>query len=116
MARTAVTVNSLTRDVSNTVTKQAFDIANDHSIDVTAVQDEDLAVFIEVTNTVAGTFTVKKGVGARAIIGDLAITTGAATLRCLDLETARFKDNEGKILIDITSTGVTGNIYVIKKK
>ena len=117
MARSAVTICEMTRDASNVVTKDAIDIANDHEIDISTVQDEDLVVFIETLDTKAAVFTVKAGVGPRSIIGALTITTGAAGLKALDLESARFKDADGKILIDIASTaGATGNIYAVKKK
>lgn len=117
MARSAVTICEMTRNASNAVTKDAFDIANEHEIDISSVQDEDITVFIETLDTKAATFDIKAGVGPLSILGDLQIVTGAAGLKALDLESARFKDADGKILINITSTaGATGNIYAVKKK
>ena len=117
MARSAVTIASPSRNSSaTTITKDAFDIANGHSIDISSVQDEDLTIFIETSDTTAATFTVNAGNGILSNQGDLTATTGAAQTIALDLESARFKDADGLITIDINSTGgATGNIYAVKK-
>ena len=112
MARSAVTIQKLTAfNAEATVTKDAIDATNDHSIDVSAVQDNKLLVFIETTNTVAATFAIKAGDFSAKDVGDVSITTGSALTQVIALESARFKDTDGLILIDVTSTGVTGNIY-----
>ena len=117
MARSAVTIASLNRNASNAVTKDAFDITDGHSIDISAVQDEDLVLLIETLDTKAATFEIKAGTGILSSQGDLSISTAAAGLIALDLESARFKGATGLILIDITSTAAaTGNILAIKKK
>lgn len=114
MARSAITVLSLADfNSEGTVTKDAIDATNDHSIDVSAVKDQTLTVYIETTNTVAATFAIKAGDYSAASQGDLSITTGSAILQGVKLETARFKDNDGLILIDVTSTGVTGNLFAV---
>ncbi len=114
MARSAVTVISAVRNAGTAITKDAFDIANDHSIDVSEVNCQTLAVFIETLDTKAATFAVKAGDGQAKGIGDLSITTGAAGLQVLTLDAARFKGDDGLILIDITSAaGATGNIYAV---
>jgi hypothetical protein len=116
MARSAVTIAQAVINTGVAITKDAIDIANDHEIDIKSFKDSKLALFIETLDTKAAVFTVKKGTGPQSILGDLTITTGAAGLRVLDVESARFKDADGKILIDIVSTaGATGNIYAIAK-
>jgi len=116
MARSAVTIASCTLNASTAITKDAIDIANDHEIDISSVKDEKLAIFIETLDTKAATFTIKAGTGPQSSLGDLTVTTGAAGLKVLDLESARFKDADGLILIDVVSTaGATGNIYAIAK-
>jgi len=116
MARSEVIVSDMDRNADNAVTKDAYDIANGHYIDINDVQDEDLTIFIEASDTKAATIVVKSGDQYASIAGDLEITTGAAGLHCLELESARFKDNDGYILIDITSAaGAAGNIFATKK-
>jgi hypothetical protein len=116
MARSAVTIAQATLNSAVAITKDAFDIANDHEIDIKSFKDSKLALFIETLDTKAATFTVKAGNGPQSSLGDLTITTGAAGLRVIDIESARFKGSDGLVLIDIVSTaGATGNIYAIAK-
>jgi hypothetical protein len=116
MARSAVTIAQAVLNTGVAITKDAFDIANDHSIDINDYKDSKLAIFIETLDTEPATFTVKAGTGPQSSLGDLTIATNAAGLRVLDVESARFKDDDGLILIDIVSTdGATGNIYAIAK-
>ena len=113
MARSAVTITELTQNADNTLTADAFDSSNNHSIDVSDVSCVDLKVIIETLDTVAAQFDIKAGDGQAADQGDLTISTVAAGKHTLSLDSARFKDNDGLILIDITSTGATGNIYAL---
>jgi hypothetical protein len=116
MARSAVTVATMAAyQTTASITKDAYDIANDHEIDVSSIEDNKLVLFIEASDTKAATIEVKAGDYADASIGDLTITTAATGTTCVSLETARFKDSDGKILIDITSAaGATGNIYAVE--
>lgn len=117
MARSAVTVAKLTTNGYNSqvaITKDAIDATNDHSIDLSGVKDGNLAIFIETTNTVAATFTLKAGAFDSASIGDKTITTGSAALNVIQIESGRFKDADELLLIDVVSTGVTGNIYAVE--
>ena len=116
MARSAVTVVSSVRNASTAITKDAFDIANDHEIDCSIVSDNYLNVFIETLDTKAAVFTVVAGAGQAKGQGNLTVTTGAAGVKVLTLDTARFKGSDGLVLINITSTaGATGNIYAVTK-
>ena len=116
MARSAVTISTCTLNASNTVTQDAVDIASNHVIDVGDYKGEKLLVLIETTNTKSGLFAFKAGVGPQSVLGDLEVTKAAEGLFAFDLETARFKDADGYILIDVTSTAtVTGKISCIAK-
>ena len=115
MARSAVTVASAVLNASTAITKDAFDIANGHSIDVSDVNTTKLTVYIETLDTKAADFSVKAGDGQAAGIGDLEVSTGAAGLKVITLDSARFKDSDGLILIDIVSSaGATGNIWAVE--
>jgi hypothetical protein len=114
MARSAVTVQSLSAyNTKGTVTKDAFDASNDHSIDVENVKTSNLAVFVEWTNTAAMSVVFKGGDFSDNGIGDLTLTGGSAKTEVVVLESARFKDEDELILIDLTGTG-TGNIYAVE--
>ena len=114
MARSAVTVASASINAATAITKDAFDISNGHSIDVENVKDERLRVFIETSDTNAAVFSIKAGDFSGNGVGDLTLSTAAAATNVFELETARFKDSDELILIDIASTaGATGNIYAI---
>ena len=115
MARSSVTVASAVLNAATAVTKDAFDIANDHSIDVSNVNTTKLTIYIETLDTHAADFTIKAGDGQAAGIGDLTFSTSAAGLRVITLDSARFKDSDGLILIDIVSSaGATGNIWAVE--
>ena len=116
MARSAITVATMAAyQTTASITKDAYDIANDHEIDVSAIEDNKLILFIEAADTEAATFEIKAGDYSDASIGDLTISTAAVGTTSVCLETARFKDSDGKILIDITSAaGATGNIYAVE--
>lgn len=115
MPRSAITVATLSAyNSEGTVTKDAIDATNDHEIDVSGVKDGNLLIFIETTNTEAGTFEIKAGDFSGASVGDVSITTGSALTQVIQVESARFKDSDEKILIDVTGASVTGNIYAVE--
>jgi ethanolamine utilization microcompartment shell protein EutS len=117
MAISAVTIADCTLNGSVAITKDAFDTTEGHEIDVSDYKSEKLVVLIETTNTETADFNIKAGVGAQSVIGDLTVTRAAEGIVALDLETARFKNADGKILIDITTGGtpVAGSIMAIAK-
>jgi hypothetical protein len=112
MARSAVTVATCSLNGAVAITKDAIDATNDHSIDVSGVKDQNLRIFIETTSTDATTFEVKAGDFSLASVGDLSVSTAAAATNVIQIESARFKDNDELILIDVTGSA-TGNIYAI---
>jgi hypothetical protein len=116
MARTVLTKSTVTRNTSNTATATAIDIANDHYIDLSGVADHNLTILLQPTNTATLTTTIKAGVGQALGQGDITIATAAAGLRAITIDSARFKDADGYILIDLVAgsgTTPTGNIYVL---
>jgi len=114
MARSAVTVATMaTYQTGATITKDAIDATNNHEIDVSAIEDNKLVVFIETAAATATDFVFKAGAYSDASIGDLTISTAAAGTVSVCLETARFKDADGKILLDISS-GSAGNVYAVE--
>ena len=115
MARSAITISQPTYNGSASVTKDAYDIANDHSLDVSSLEDNKLTLFIEASDTKAATIAIKAGDYSESSLGDLEIATAAAGTTSVCIETARFKDSDGLILIDLTSAAAaTGNIYAVE--
>ena len=115
MARSAVTVVATPYNAATAITADAFDIANDHEIAINDVKDEKLTILIQTLDTEPATFTVVAGIGQSAGQGNLTLSTVAAGIHAICVESARFKDANGDILINIASTdGATGNIYALK--
>lgn len=114
MARSAVTVANPKFQVAATVTADAMDKANGHSIDVSEISDERFVIRLA-GSTTAGTVTFKAGDFPASAIGDLDVSLGATDIKTIILETTRFKDNDGLILIDIDSTGtIDGTVEAYK--
>ncbi len=121
MARTAVpitthTKNAATADVAGT----AIDATNSHVVTLGSVPLHELVV--RITNTTASTkaATIKAGDNPPADAagqGDLSVslTDGSTTptTKFATLESARFAQNDGTLLIDIAS-GMTGFIAVLR--
>lgn len=104
MARSQVSIANPKFQTVASVTADAFDLTNDHYLDVSDVSDERLAIRFE-GSTVEATATIKSGDWPQGTQGDLEVTIGATDIKTITLETARFKDNDGYILIDLASTG-----------
>ena len=112
MARSAVTVTEIDGyNSANVITKDAMDLSNDHSIDVDGLSDERVQIYFDVT-TAPVTISIAAGDYEDADIGALSIAVTTASVTVVELESSRFKDEDGLILIDLstTSTGV-GTIY-----
>jgi len=92
MARTAVTLNTLTRSTSGTLTNTTADPTNDHV--VTPADADKTLLILRNTNGSDRVATIKAGdtsVALRAGIGDLEITVPATTgERVVVLESSRF--------------------------
>jgi glutamate mutase epsilon subunit len=111
MARSVITLAEPLLNAVATVTKDALDATNNHSLDVSDISGEQLQIFIEMDSTVSHVFSVKEGDFEDGAKGDLDITLAAVGTTVLTIETARFKDYDGLILIDLVSTGASGTIY-----
>lgn len=114
MARSAVTVaNLLAFNTAYDITGDAIDLTNDHSIDISSIKDDNFIVMIENTSAETGTITFKGGdFYSESGQGDLEVALGNSEVKVISLESARFKDSSGLLLIDMASTGaLTGNIY-----
>lgn len=122
MARTALTVTDLTINsavATGVAVGVAIDATNHHVLTVTSPLD---SYVIRVTNTTGSTkaATIKAGDNPPADAagaGDLSVslTDGSTTpqMKSCVLESARFIQNDGTVLIDIAS-GMTGYISVFR--
>ena len=114
MGRSAVAVANPKFQTEASVTADAFDLSNDHSIDVSAISDERFCIRFA-GGTVEATATIKAGDYDASGIGDLDVVIGSTAIKTITLETARFKDTDGLILIDLASTGAAdGTIEAYK--
>lgn len=113
MARSAVTVADIVKfNTAYDITPDAIDLAQDHSIDISDIKSDLFQVLIENTSTLAGTATFVAGVGTEASKGDLVVAVGDSAIQVIALESARFKDADGLLKIDMASTGsLTGRIF-----
>ena len=111
MARSVITIAEPELNAVATVTKDALDATNNHSLDVSDISGEQLEIFLEMSSTTLHTFSIKAGDFEDGAKGDLDIALSAVGTTVLTVETARFKDSDGLILIDLVSTGAAGNIY-----
>ena len=114
MARSAVTVADLVAyNTAYDITPDAIDLTNDHSIDITNIKSDLFIVMIENTSTLAGTITFNGGdFYSESGQGDLEVALGASEIKVISLESARFKDSDGLLTIDMASTGsLTGRIF-----
>lgn len=109
MARSAVTVTKMALfNAAYAVTADACDLANDHSIDASEMNHSKLLIrFLGATTEM--TATILAGDFSDASLGNLAITVGVGDIKVIVLESSRFLQDDGTILIDLASSGaVTG--------
>ena len=109
MARSAITVSKcLLYNTAYAVTADACDLANDHEIDASEMAHDRLLIRVAGATTDM-IVTFKAGAFSDASLGDLAITVEDTDVVCIVLEASRFLQSNGKINIDLASTGaVTG--------
>lgn len=114
MARSAVTVNKMLKyNTGYASTGDAIDLTNDHVIDISEIKDENLLIVIENATAIVGTATLlASDVYSEASVGDLVLAIGANAVVAVAVESARFKDSDGNINLDMASAGaLTGRIY-----
>lgn len=106
MARSLIADTELTAyQTAGAVTADAVDVSNNHYLDVTSIKDEKL-MFRLYGGTGAGfTATFKAGDYPAGAIGDLEVEVAATAIKVICLESARFKDDDEYILIDVSTTG-----------
>lgn len=105
MARSEITpTKCLLFNKEYDVTADAVDKTENHSIDVSDMNHSKL-LFRIAGDTATMTVTFKAGDFSDASIGDLALTVGATDLVVICVESSRFLQDDGTILIDVTSTG-----------
>jgi len=123
MARTAVTVNTLTANATTALpTPTTADTTNDHSVTLPAGAClEEIVIFIKQTDASARIATIKAGDNPPALaagLGDLAITVPATTgvVWVGPLSSARFAQSDGTLEIDLaTSFAGTVTAYRIPR-
>lgn len=114
MTRSEILVNEMKGGFAAAETADAIDKANDHVVDVSGLKRVILAFHISAA-TAGDTVTVKAGAGEpafRRALGDLVYSCagGAAEVVLGPLETARFVQPDGTILIDIAGSTIDGTI------
>ena len=109
MARTALTINTMTRDGSLvTPAGNAVDPANGH---VLAAEALDQATFIDIDSTFAGakTFTIKAGAFSIGANQDLVVSLNAQRALIGPLSSGKYDQADGTINIDVAAAA-TGTI------
>ena len=114
MARSVITPGAPAINASAVLTKDAIDAVNDHEIDISNISSDKIILSLENTNTVLHTYTILAGNGSESVQGDLVITSSAIQTQNVALESARFKQADGNIYIDVVSATPLGNIYATK--
>ena len=106
MARSEVSIASLTAyNTAGTVTADAVDVTAEHFINIKNYKDEKLLIRLYGGSGAGFTATIKAGVYPAGAIGDLSVAVAATAIKIICLESARFKNSDGYILIDAASTG-----------
>jgi len=114
MTRSEILVNEMKGGFAVAETADAIDKVNDHVVDVSGFKRVTLAFHLSAA-TLGDTITVKAGAGEpafRRALGDLVYSCagGAAEVVLGPLETARFVQPDGTILIDIAGSTIDGTI------
>ncbi len=104
MARSEISIAKQTAyQVEVAVTADAVDVSNNHFIDISGVKDEKLLV--RMYGGTGDGFTATFLAGDMPAGKDLVVAIAATEIKVIALESARFKDDDEYILIDLTTTG-----------
>ncbi len=112
MARTLITLNELDYNTASTVTATDVDITNSHYIDLNDADAQNLALVFH-GSTADMAVTIKAGTFSDATLGDLEFTVGDGDITAVNIESARFKDADGYVLIDVSGATADGTIEAI---
>ena len=106
MARSAVTVSKmLLYNTAYAVTADAADKTNDHVIDASEMKHDRLLIrFLGATTKY--TATIVAGNFSDSSLGNLAFDVDKTETKVVCVDSARFLQSDGKINIDLTSTGL----------
>ena len=118
MARTAVTLESISRTGATTATGTVADPTNDHSVDLGGVPLEEVIFRFTNTNGSDRVATIVAGDNPPASAagqGNLAITVPATTgdMMVGGLESARFIQSDGLVHIDL-ATSFAGTVVAMR--
>lgn len=108
MARIDVPVYNSNGSDSVVVTPVDIDVTDDHQVDTSIPYDKIIFYLVGDTDGVTPedyTLTFKAGVGSLASLGDLSVEVLAGEFKEVTIESARFKNSDGLILIDAVFTG-----------
>lgn len=117
MTRSEVTVNDMAGIFAAAETPDTIDKTSDHVID--AEGDKLLLLFHLTAATSGDTITIKAGVNPPAFrsgIGDLVYTSAGlgaeetADIAVGPIESARFKQSDGKIYVDVAGATIAGTL------
>lgn len=118
MARTAVTVEALSRTGATSPSGTTADPTNGHVVDLAGYPLEEFVFRFTNTNGSNRVATIKAGANPPALSagqGDLAITVPATSgdMTVAGLESARFLQSDGKINIDLEAS-FAGKVYAVR--
>lgn len=114
MARTLITITAAEKNAAADITSVDVDLTNSHYLDLS---DSDAAKIALVFNgsTADMDVSILAGDFSDASLGDLDFTIGDGEKKVVAFESARFKDDDGYVLIDVSSTGsADGTIEAIE--
>jgi hypothetical protein len=114
-ARSEITVNEMAGDFANHATADTIDVSNDHIIEDAYQYRRLLLSFDLSAATAEDTITIKAGVAHPAFrrsLGDLVFEAAGGVERvCVGpIESARYLQADGSILIDIAGATIAGTI------
>jgi len=95
------------------VVADAVDLTNHHFLDVNSIPDGRVLITFH-GSTASMTATFKAGDFSDASLGDLVVTVGATAIVSIVVESSRFKDTDGYILIDVAGATADGTIEAVK--
>lgn len=118
MARTAVTVETLSRTGATSPTGTTADATNNHSVDLAGVPLEEIVFRFTNTNGSDRVATIVAGDNPPASSsgqGNLDITVPATSgdMTVAGLESARFIQNDGTVLINLGAS-FAGKVYAVR--
>lgn len=115
MARSEITVCSVTLDAENAITLDAGTTLG-HYINIASIPCEKLLIGWNMATASTATLVINSGVYSDASIGDLTLSIGSSVAEsgCTQIETARYKDADGYITMDVDGTMTNSYMWAVK--